>query len=99
MPRTGEKDYTLNYRDGAEVAKLLADFTNGCDGKDIKEFVEEMCNRTHRTLQQKFGHLVWEFLKEMSTTEWGDLRNEDLRAFAKRAMSGEELPYPPFRLI
>jgi len=50
--------------EGRKAAKALADTLNSFSDRSIIEgFIEEMENRTHRTLQQGFTRLCVEWLK------------------------------------
>jgi hypothetical protein len=49
----------MTPKSGKEMAKQFADFVNGGDRDDFAEFAEELCHRTHRTLQQSaFGVML-----------------------------------------
>jgi hypothetical protein len=73
---------------GAEMAKAMADFVNPMS-YDKKGFIEEMGNRTHRTLQQAFTGLCLEWLKHLASLPQGqyDLRNEYSVKLAKEIMT------------
>lgn len=64
---------------GKEMAKLFADFVNIMDDSPKKEFAENICYNTHRTLQQDVFAAFLECVKLWSTmyeNEMYDLRNE-----------------------
>ena len=69
--------------DGAQMAKLLADFANGalCDDQG---FAEEITLRTHRTLQQSLMSLFLKTIKAWSEMETWDKRNEATIQLAKK---------------
>jgi hypothetical protein len=57
----------------------MADFVNSFGEIHLRDFIEEMGYRTHRTLQQNFTRLcfMWlDFLAEMGKQGRYDLRNE-----------------------
>lgn len=67
----------VNIRDGKDMAEAMSAFVNSFS-IDEKGFIKEMANK-HRTLQQSFTRLCWEWLKTLSAMyEKGnyDLRNE-----------------------
>jgi hypothetical protein len=72
------KAKTMTDKTGKEVAKLLADFCNNMS-LDDREFVEEICCRTHRTLQQSLFGVITHLINEwaaMADSDNFDLRNE-----------------------
>ena len=67
-------------KEAVSAAKNLEDFTNpyGCN---MTAFVDQIVYRTHRTLQQSIGKLVFLLIKrwaEMHRCNRYDLRNEAL---------------------
>lgn len=63
-----------------DTARQLGDFVNPY-GYDAASFIEEICYRTHRTLQQSIGNLVFNLIKkwaECYDSKMYDGRNEDL---------------------
>ncbi len=65
---------------GAEMAQMLDEFCNSGDrkgSKNWKDFVEQVCARTHRTLQQKIMALFLACIEGWASDEFGhDARNE-----------------------
>jgi len=73
------KSYNAKH-EAEEAAKALESFVNpyGCS---LTAFVEQITHRTHRTLQQSIGKLVFKLIKgwaEMYRNKMYDGRNEDL---------------------
>ena len=71
---------------GEEMAQMLDEFVNGAYDKEVKEFVEAVVFRTHRTLQQKIFGLFLSLAEKYSTLNSSqyDLRNEQTVKVAKR---------------
>ena len=65
----------------ADMVKEITNYVNNM-GSDYREFAKLM-SREHRTLQQQFTKLCISWLKELSETEYYDLRNEGSIKFAQ----------------
>ena len=80
----------MTPKTGKEMARVFADFVNGGDRDDFAEFAEELCHRTHRTLQQSaFGAMldcirIW---AEDARTDNYDLRNAGTVKLAEKIFS------------
>ena len=74
--------------DARETARALANFANGASKKDIEEFVDELVNRTHRTLQQRvvavFMGPVVDAYVDAEKSGRTDLRNAAAAKLCKR---------------
>jgi len=72
---------------GIEAAKALADAVNIIGGVAEEAFVEELTVRTHRTLQQAAGNLMFQAIAKFAAEhDRGnyDLRNEALGKACKQ---------------
>lgn len=68
----------MTEKTGKEIAELLTDWVNNMN-LDNKEFVETICYKTHRTLQQSLFKVMVGLMKEWakcSEENNFDLRNE-----------------------
>jgi hypothetical protein len=74
---------------GTELADALADFVNGGDKKDVEEFVQQLTNRTHKTLQQGAMRLFVATIEKWASLNENqyDLRNEATVKLAKRIIN------------
>lgn len=91
-----------NYSEGREQAKILCNTVNHMgQGKEfIQGFIEEFCNRQHRTLQQQAGKVIYALLQNLAKkyrAKEYDLRNEALCSFADRVI--DQFPDEYFPLI
>ena len=64
-----------------DAVNFMSNYLN-CFGVDYKEFAKQM-SCEHRTLQQNFTRLCIAWLKQLSETEYYDLRNEGSVKFAQ----------------
>lgn len=71
--------------DGAEMAQILDEFANKADAGEVAQFVEQLTNRTHRTLQQRIMALFVRAIEAWAEDKGGhDARNEATVKLAKR---------------
>ena len=64
-----------------DAVKFMSNYINSFN-VDYEEFAKEMSHE-HRTLQQNFTRLCIAWLKQLSETEYYDLRNEASVKFAQ----------------
>ena len=64
-----------------DAVKFISNYVNSFN-VDYEEFAKEM-SYEHRTLQQNFTRLCIAWLKQLSQTEYYDLRNEGSVKFAQ----------------
>ena len=77
-------------------ARALADFVNpyGCD---LHTFIHTVTHRTHRTLQQSIGKLIFKLLRmwaDSYSTKMYDLRNEHTCRTSKRIVEYMDKEHP-----
>lgn len=60
---------------GEQLQKETSLFVNGFNGKEQKNFIEEM-SREHRTLQQSYTRFVFQWIKAMAEQKHTDARNQ-----------------------
>lgn len=86
------KSKTQHGRDlsGADMAMMLDEFANGADAKEYADFVEQMTNRTHRTLQQRVMGLFVKCIEAWAALPEGryDGRNEATVKLAQKMVAG-----------
>lgn len=72
---------------GKELAEALSNFVNGASKNDMREFVEQLTRREHRTLQQRamslFVGCIERWAEDLDTNRF-DLRNEATVRLAAR---------------
>jgi hypothetical protein len=86
--------------EGRKAARALADAVNSCSMQP-KQFAEELCHHTHRTLQQQCFVLFAECIKLWAKDRLCgcyDARNDATTALSSRIVQevGEDLQYIPF---
>jgi hypothetical protein len=84
---------------GQEMCQMLDEFCNGSTSKHHGEFVVQLTQRTHRTLQQKIMGLFISCIEAWATQTSFDARNEATINLCKKiiAATGDKydrcLPY------
>ena len=74
---------------GTEMAQMLDEFANSADHRETFAFVEQLTQRTHRTLQQKVMGLFVAAIEGWASGKGGtDARNEATVALAKKMVAG-----------
>ena len=79
---------------GEQAARDLASFVNGASGSDRDDFVNTLCSRTHRTLQQLIFSLFLSCVQVWATkVKEGlfDLRNQATCEVSKKIV--DAIPY------
>jgi len=69
-----------------DFAKEFSSYVNGGSMQTIRETVE-LCLNDHPTLQQTMMRFCVEFIEQMAAKNYGDLRNEASRKFAKAVIA------------
>lgn len=73
---------------GAEMCQMLDEFCNSIGGTDdVKDFVEQLTHRTHRTLQQRIMALFVAAIEAWAAEEHFDARNEATVQLAKKIVA------------
>lgn len=73
---------------GREIAEMLEEWSNQADDTDIRDFVEQITQRTHRTLQQRIMAALCQLLVAWSRQTNFDARNEKTITLAKQFVGG-----------
>jgi len=76
------------FQEGQRIAGELLDALNAMGSEDevVRGFIDQL-QRTHRTLQQNYGHLLVASIllfAQMQDKGWYDLRNEALCEMCKK---------------
>jgi len=69
---------------GVEMAQMMDEWVNSHRGEDLKEFADQIVNRTHRTLQQGIMGAFIAVIEKWAATEHFDGRNEATVKLAKK---------------
>lgn len=69
---------------GAEMAEMLDEWANSHRSEDVKEFADQIVNRTHRTLQQRVMGTFVAVIEMWAETKSFDGRNEATVKLAKK---------------
>lgn len=84
---------------GANMAMMLDEFCNRADESDVKEFVDQLIHRTHRTLQQRIMNLMVSSIEKWASLleerEY-DARNEATVKLAKKMIAATGDKYDRF---